>query len=51
MVFYFDLDTPKCTALLLVNIYQLAKYEKDPIKMAEKSFKAGGGKEEEQDEK
>ena len=33
------------TALLQVIIYQLVKYERDPIKMAEKSQNAVSGKE------
>ena len=33
------------TALLQVIIYQLAKYERDPMKMAEKSQNADSGKE------
>ena len=33
------------TAVLQVIIYQLAKYEKDPIKTAEKSQNADSGKE------
>ena len=33
------------TALLQVIIYQLAKYERDPMKMAEKSQNAVSGKE------
>ena len=32
-------------AVLQVIIYQLAKYEKDPMKMAEKSQNADSGKE------
>ena len=33
------------TAVLQVIIYQLAKYERDPMKMAEKSQNADSGKE------
>ena len=33
------------TAVLQVIIYQPAKYEKDPMKMAEKPQNADGGKE------